>query len=269
MIALPAGAARGISRLTVGPDGQLYVANLNTVVRIDAMGRTSNVITVPGLLQNTITGLVFDNDGALIMASIVPDVYRLAPGATAATRFYSVASINPGDFFHEALVLGPDGLIYGSSFPNNPMMGLIYRLDTMNTPRRVLGLTEMQRDVPAVRFAGVHGMAFGVDGSLYFVNQNTSGNTGEAVGQLLVRRPSGRVELIAGGFNFDWPDGFDGDLVIAQITMANVSAPVRTGGTAQAVFDVPSTPGTYEIRALITDPRGGAIREARVPVTVR
>jgi hypothetical protein len=263
---LPAApSGRGISRLTFGPDGQLYVANRNVIARVSATGTVTDVVTIG---SENITGLAFDNDGALVASAILPNVYRVAPGATTATLFYTVASINPGDFFHEALVLGPDGALYGSSFPNNTQMGLIYRLDAMNVPRRFVGFAEMNADVPAVRYAGVHGMAFGADGTLYFINQNTNGNTREASGQLLARRPTGRVELIASGFNLDWTDGFDGDLVLTLVTANSATGAVRAGGAVGVTLDVPSAPGVYEVRALITDPRDGSIREARQTFTV-
>ena len=127
----------------------------------------------------------------------------------------------------------------------------------------------MRRHVPATQFAGIHGLAFGVDGSLYFVNQNTADDTREPLGQVLALRPSGAIELVASGLSFDWLDGFDGDIVVSQATVESVSAPVDRTGRAVGTLDAPAAPGTYGVRLLVTDPRSGAIREARGTVRVR
>ena len=166
------------------------------------------------------------------------------------------------------MTLGPDGLVYVGIFPSGNLDGIVYRIDPPARPTRLIGLAEMRRDVPETSYAGVHGVAFGNDGTLYFVNQNTSGSTNEPLGQVLARRPSGKIELIARGLNFDWPRGFDGDIVVSQATTASTSAPVDMTGRAQGTLDAPTTPGTYGIRVLVTDPRSGAISEARGSVQI-
>ena len=124
------------------------------------------------------------------------------------------------------MTLGPDGLVYVGIFPSGNLDGIVYRIEAPARPRRLLGLTEMRRDVPETQYAGVHGVAFGNDGTLYFVNQNTSTSTREPLGQVLALRPSGQIELFASGLNFDWPRGYDGDIVVSQATAQSVSAPV-------------------------------------------
>jgi hypothetical protein len=171
--------------------------------------------------------------------------------------------------WNEGMALGPDGLIHVGVFPSGNDAGVVYDIEAMGRPRRLLGLTEMRRDVPATQFAGVHGVAFGVDGSLYFANQNTSGPTSEALGQVLARRPSGKIELVAQGLNFDWPRGYDGDIVVSQATVASAQAAVDRDGHAKGAIDAPAMPGTYGVRVLITDPKTGAIAEARTTVQVR
>jgi hypothetical protein len=69
--------------------------------------------------------------------------------------------------------------------------------------------------------------------------------------------------------HLNWPDGADGDVVAAVSTTASTAAPVRAGGVTDATLDVPATPGNYEVRAFITDPRNGAIRTVRTAITVR
>jgi hypothetical protein len=86
---------------------------------------------------------------------------------------------------------------------------------------------------------------------------------------VLARRPSGTIELVAKGLNYDWPRGYDGDIVVAQETVTSMAAPVDMTGHAQSTFDAPMVPGVYGVRVLVTDPRTGAILEARGTVTVR
>jgi hypothetical protein len=263
---------RGVSRIVFGSDGLLYATNGPSVVRFDEAGRPTTLFNIGG--TSSFMGITFDADGAILALASRPSLYRLAPGATAATVYVPVQSnlgLSDFDYFGEAVALGPDGRIYGSSFPDGTAAGLVFRLTagTAPTAERFITRTEIQRDVPAATYVGIHGLSFGADGSLYFVNQNTNGNTREARGQLLVRRPSGTIALLAGGFNLNWPDGADGDVVAAVETTASTAAPVRAGGVTDAVLDVPATPGTYEVRAFITDPRNGAIRTVRTSITVR
>jgi hypothetical protein len=260
----------GLARLTFGPDGQLYAVSSQKVYRLAADGSVAQTWT---LSESTfLTGIVFDRDGALLAAQHWPTVWRLPPGAGAFSKYVDATSTVPPNTFdpwNEGMALGPDGLVYVGVFPTGNLAGVVYRIDAQAMPRRLLGLTEMKRDVPATQYAGVHGLAFGADGSLYFVNQNTSTNTKEPFGQVLALRTSGKIELVASGLNFDWPNGFDGDIVAAQGTVQSVSAPVDPTGHASGALDAPPMPGNYGVRALITDPRTGAISEARGTVRVR
>ena len=168
------------------------------------------------------------------------------------------------------MTLGPDGLVYVGIFPERqPGRHRLPDRSHRPAPQRLLGLAEMRRDVPETNFAGVHGVAFGSDGSLVSSSTRTPPTrTNEPFGQVLARRPSGKIELVARGLNFDWPRGFDGDIVVSQATMDSASAPVDPMGHAQTTLDAPTTPGTYGIRVLVTDPRSGAISEARGTVVV-
>jgi hypothetical protein len=258
-----------LARMTFGPDGRLYAVAGHEVYRFAADGSVAQTWTIPD--STFLTGIVFDRDGALLAAQHWPTVWRLAPGAAAFVRYLEATSaVAPDavDPWNEGMTLGPDGLVYVGIFPTGNLEGVVYRIDPPGRAQRLLGLREMQRDVPETQFAGVHGAAFGNDGTLYFVNQNTSGSTREPLGQVLALRPSGRIDLVARGLNFDWPRGYDGDIVVSQATATSTSAPVDEAGRAQTTLDTPPTPGSYAIRALITDPRTGAISEARTPVTL-
>jgi hypothetical protein len=63
-------------------------------------------------------------------------------------------------------------------------------------------------------------MTFGPDGRLYAVFGHE------------VYRFAGRTDLVARGLNFDWPRGFDGDIVVSQATITSTSAPVDDAGRA-------------------------------------
>jgi len=267
-------AGRGVARITFGPDGLLYAANRSRIQRVERDRTVTTVTSVTGLLQDTITGLTFDASGALVFSEIFPRVFRLAPGEMAPTEWYRINAIVPRsgtvtDFFHEALALGPDGLIYGASFPSNPLSGVVYQRRADGTLSVLADHARMTAAVPSTRWSGIHGIAFGGCGDLYFVNQNTQGDTREALGQVLVRRAeSGAINLINEGFNLEWPDGFDGDLVVAQVAFDRATAAVDSSGDAEVRFDSPMVPGCYQVRVLLTDPMTGAIREARGSVTV-
>jgi hypothetical protein len=199
-------------------------------------------------------------------------VYRLAGAGGAPVRYLdATAMVAPGTInpWNEGMALGPDGLVYVGIFPSSSDAGVLYRIEADRTPRRLVQLADIARGVPGTRYAGIHGLAFGADGSLFFVNQNTDGDTRRPDGQVLVRRPDGTIALVGAGFNFDWPLGFDGDIVVGQVTLGSVSVPVRDGGVAEATLDAPARPGTYQVRVLVTDPRGGAISSDVGPVVVR
>ncbi len=267
-------AGRGVARITFGPDGLLYAANRTRIQRVERDRSVTTVTTVPGILQDTITGLTFDATGSLVFSEIFSRVFRLEPGAAVPTEWYRINSIVPmsgtlTDFFHEALALGPDGLIYGTSFPSNPVSGVLYQRRADGTLSVLIDHARMTAAVPSTRWSGIHGLAFGACGDLYFVNQNTEGNTREARGQLLVRRAATEaISLVNEGFNLEWPDGFDGDLVVAQVAFDRATAAVDSSGNAEVTFDSPMTAGCYQVRVLLTDPMTGAIREARGSVTV-
>jgi hypothetical protein len=261
-----------LARLTFGPDGLLYAVADKRVFRFAADGTVAQMWNIP--LSTFLTGIAFDKDGALLAAQHWPMVWRLPPGGTAFAEYLDATPMvdvteTP---WNEGMALGPDGLIHVGVFPVGNQTGMIYVVEPMlpmARPRRLLGLTEMRRDVPETMFAGVHGIAFGGDGTLFFANQNTPTSTNQPVGQVLARRPSGKIELVAKGLNFDWPRGYDGDIVVSQATMQSVSAPIDMTGHTMGTLPAPTTPGTYGVRVLVTDPRTGAIAEARGTVQVR
>jgi hypothetical protein len=268
---VPATDLGSLARMTFGPDGQLYAVSDRSTFRFSADGVITQTWTLPA--GAVLTGLVFDRDGALLVGEAWPGLWRLPPGGGASfSRYLDATGVVPDSTlnpWNEGMALGPDGIVHVGIFPSSNDQGIIYRIMSPPRPERVLGLAEMRRDVPATRFAGIHGLAFGVDGSLYFVNQNTDDDTREPLGQVLALRPSGAIDLVASGLNFDWLNGFDGDIVVSQATVQSVSAPVNPSGRAAATLDAPTAPGTYGIRLLVTDPRTGAIREARGTVRVR
>ncbi|MBI5513458.1 MAG: hypothetical protein HY909_06785 [Deltaproteobacteria bacterium] len=267
----PLPGSGNLARITFGPDGDLYAVRGLGVYRVARDLTVTSVATVESLAGFT-TGLVFDRDGALLVAGFWPWVYRIPAGATAIARYVDATpmvpfgTVNP---WNEGMALGPDGLVYVGIFPSSSDAGVLYRIEADRAPRRLVGLTDITRGVSGTRFAGIHGLAFGAEGSLYFVNQNTDGDTRRPDGQVLVRRPDGSIALVGSGLNFDWPLGFDGDIVVGQVTLGSVSVPVREGGVAEATLDAPTRPGTYQVRVLVTDPRGGAISSDQGPVVVR
>ena len=87
---------------------------------------------------------------------------------------------------------------------------------------------------------------------------------------MLARRPSGKIELVARGPELRLAARLRRrHRRLAGHRPASVSAPVDDRGRAQGTLDAPTTPGIYGVRVLVTDPRTGAISEARGMVVVR
>ncbi len=290
------GTAGLLSRLTIGPDGAIYAARGRDAFRVALDGtvtRVAHAAHVPsplradntyrwdlatGIDQNTLlTGVTFDRQGALLLAEPWPWEYRATTGAIEATPYLDGTPLDlPSTLYNpwtEDIEFGPDGALYAAFFPGEESSGFVYRfpapIDATSRPERLFGLAELRAAVPSTRFAGIHGLGFGADGTLYFTNQNTDFITPGPTGQLLARRPSGALEQVATGFRFDIDYGFDGDVVVAQDVVADASTAVDGSGRASFDLDVPARPGVYQVRVLVTDPRDGAIHDARQSVTVR
>lgn len=281
-----------LARIAFGPDGHLYAVRGNHVYRVDSDGAVTQIATsthIPspdrddhsyvwssGRVPTWLTGLAFSPTGELLVVEPFPWVYRVSPPSEEAEPYLDATGLdlpartrNP---YMEALAVGADGSLWVSFFPATNRAGQIFRfpapLNPEAEPETVLDLAAIQAAVPETAYAGIHGMGFGADESLYFVNQNTQSNTGEPHGQLLALRPEGHVELIAGRMNFDWARGHDGDVVVAFETVQSVTANIRPSGIATASLDVPERAGRYRLRAFAIDPADGRIHEARLGVTL-
>jgi hypothetical protein len=279
LFATPTPKVFALARMAFGPDGLLYAVADQRVFRFSQTGMLLHTWLISD--SSFLTGVAFDKEGGLLAGQHWPTVWRLGPGAVGFASYLDATAAvvaNALQPWNEGMALGPDGRVHVGIFPSGNREGVVYTVEPVvpgdpmaprAQPRRLLDLAAMQRDVPETMFAGVHGVAFGVDGSLYFANQNTSGPTSQPLGQVLARRPSGKIELVAKGFNFDWPRGYDGDIVVSQATVTSVSSPIDSMGRAMGALAAPTTPGTYGVRVLVTDPRTGAIAEARATVQVK
>ncbi len=295
-LAAAVGTTGLLSRLTLGPDGAIYAARGRDAFRVALDGtvtRVAHATHVPSPLRadntyrwdlatgidqySVLTGVTFDRTGALLVTEPWPWVYRVAGGVTEATTYLDGTPLNlPGTLYNpwtEDIEFGPDGALYAAFFPGDESAGFVYRfpapVSATSRPERLFGLTELRAAVPSTRFAGIHGLGFGADGTLYFTNQNTDFVTLGPTGQLLARRPSGLVEQVATGFRFDIDYGYDGDVVVAQDVFADATAAVDGSGRARFDLDVPTRAGVYQVRVLVTDPRDGTIHDTRQSVTVR
>ena len=274
----PIGRAPGAcSRMTIGPDGALYAAGGLSVNRIDPFTGTTEPFTTLTAATSPcgsafLTGLTFDGAGALYLAEHWPNVYRVSPDGTQSLFADApLGALTCGDVpWNEGLTFGPDARLYVGVFPSNNQAGMIWSgADTGGTGTRLLGLSELRTAVPATTYAGIHGVSFGLDGTLYFTNQNTSGSTREALGQVFARAPSGEMRLLASGLNFDWPRGYDGDLVVNTEIVSETTVPIDGSGRATAMLTAPSTPGPFSVRVLVTDPMSGRIVAASRAARVR
>lgn len=260
----------GCSRLAIGPDGALYVSSTLEAWRVDPFTAASaSYGSIPDGIAawggTFLTGLGFLDDGSLILGEHWRSLRRVPPGGGASEPWAEAPprgltlSDNP---WNEGMAVGPDGRMHVGVFPSNPIAGFIYRVEADRTSTVLVELATIQAGVPTTAHAGIHGIAFGLDGAMYFTNQNTGGATREPLGQLLVLR-GGAVSLLASGFNFDWPRGYDGDLVVGTRSIETITVPVASDGSFSASFDSPDVDGAFEVRASVIDPSTGLVRGAR------
>lgn len=299
-LAASVGTVGLLSRLTLGPDGAIYAARGRDAFRVGLDGTVTRVahathVPSPARPDNTyrwdlatgidqyslLTGVTFDQSGALLLAEPWPWVYRATASASGAvTEASPLLDGTPLDLpttlynpWTEDVEFGPDGALYAAFFPGQEDAGFLYRfpapIGPTTRPELLVRLADLRAAVPSTRFAGLHGLGFGADGTLYFTNQNTDFVTLGPTGQLLARRPSGAIEQVATGFRFDIDYGFDGDVVVAQDVFSDATAAVDGTGRAAVSLDVPARAGVYQVRVLVTDPRDGSIHDARQAVTVR
>jgi hypothetical protein len=258
----------GCSRLAAGTDGALYVSGGLEVRRIDIFtASTSTYGTIPGGVaawgSTFLTGLAFDAAGDLYAGEHWRGIFRIPSGGGVGTRFADAPALalTSGDNpWNEGLAWGPDGRLYVGVFPSNYLTGFIWRAEADGTGATVVhDLASIRAAIPATNYTGIHGVTFGLDGTLYFTNQNTAGNTREALGQLIALRTDGTLELLASGINFDWPLGYDGDVIVGTRVVESVIVPIETDGTARAMLDSPGAAQPFQVRVLVTDPATGRV----------
>lgn len=264
-------ASSGCSRLATGPDGALYVSASLDVHRVEPFDGTSTLHgSIPAGIaawgSTFLTGLAVADDGAVIAGEHWRELRRIPAGGgpgeawAAAPPFGLVESDNP---WNEGMAFDAEGSLHVGVFPSNPMAGFVYRVEPDRSTTVLVDLAAMTAAVPTTQWAGIHGIAFGLDGALYFTNQNTQSSTFEPFGQLLVRTTDGTLRALAEGFNFDWPRGYDGDLVVGTRAIATVTVAVASDGTFETTFDAPDIDGAFEVRATVIDPTSGVARSAR------
>lgn len=268
---LVAEAPVGCSRLALGPDGALYVPAIRAVFRVDLF---STERTLYGFMPDGIaawgmtfaTGLVFGDDGTLVLGEHWRGLVAMPPGGGDGVLYAEAPARGLGasdEPWNEGMAFDAGGLLHVGVFPTNPEAGFVYRVEADLSTTVLVDLAALEVAIASTRYAGVHGLSFGLDGSMYFTNQNTRRNTGEPDGQLIVQRPDGTLALVAEGFNFDWPRGYDGDLIVGTRVVSSVAAPVSTDGSTYADLDVPDVDGFFQVRVLATDPVTGHVLAAR------
>jgi hypothetical protein len=282
VVATDVGAAgQELAKMVFGPDGKLYAIAGPSLYQVDVdSGKVTLLETIAG--ERRLSVIVFDRDGSLLLGGVPVDrktahnMYRLA---WPPDKNNAVLHVNPSSLLDPQTIvnpwnlgaaLGEDGLMYVGVFPATNWAGLIYRIEANKALTKLLDLAAMQKDVPLTKYAGIHGLSFGCGGNLYFVNQNSSGSNEGNFGQLLRCKDAScqSVSLVGDGMYLDFPLGVDGDLIISKETVGAVSTAVDDQGLAEATIDVPDRKGCHEVRALLTDPRTGAIFEARASVSV-
>ena len=75
-------------------------------------------------------------------------------------------------------------------------------------------------------------------------------------------RPDQTIELLSDGLNFDWPKGYDGDIVLATRVAQTLTTQVAPSGDAQANLDAPNSSEPFQVRVFVTDPATGVVHTA-------
>ncbi len=270
-------ASTSAIRLSFGPDGVLYGTNYSgDLLRFDR--DTGVETTVAFGIGHIGTGITFNAAGQILLATGRPGdstdvtVNRYNP-ASGAIELYATWEFGTTIYipFLEGMSLSPDGRVYAGFFPNQGPYGALVRLDEVGAPAivTVLDVPRMQADEPTVRGAGIHGIAFGIDGSLYFANQNNTGGDDSPDSQILrlsgdpIGGPLGSVSLVATLPALDYVNGFDGDVVMQTKTVETGTASVNQSGVASLRLASPTAPGIYAVRVLVSDPRLGTVYQAQ------
>ena len=268
----------GCSRLAVGLDGALYVAGFLEVQRIDLFTfETSTYGTIPAGISawgvTFLTGLTFGDDSTLYVGEHWRSIYQIAFGGGEGTPWAEAppdSQISSDDPWNEGMVFDRSGDLWVGVFPSSPDTGYFYKVNGADRSSEiVLDLPGMRALVPEVTYIGIHGLTFGLDGTLYMTNQNTDGNTMTPDGQVLAYGTDGSLRLLSSGINFDFPLGYDGDIILGTEVPSSEAVPVQADGSASVVFDAPIEPGPFEVRAFVTDPSTGRVFRASAGAVAR
>ncbi len=262
------------ARVTIGPDGAIYVAGGLIVTRVDQFtGDTSEHGRIPSGAaeygETFLTGLAFARDGRLIVGEHWRSLFAIPAGGGMATMFADApdTGLTESDVpWNEGMAFDHEGTLFVGVFPSNVTGGFIYTVGRGAVASVLLERTDLMDMVPTSRFIGIHGVAFGLEGSLYFANQNTDGATGRADGQVLARRDDRSIDVLSEGINFDWPQGFDGDLIVGTRVVETQMATVTADGSVDVTLDVPDVDGTFEVRAYAIDPTSGIVHTTSEPI---
>jgi hypothetical protein len=256
----------GCSRIAAGLDFAVYVAAGLDVIRVDlatkeqtVFGSIPNGMAKPGFGSTFLTGITFSPAGEVVVCEHWDKIFRFPVGGGAPSLLASAPGLGltPSDNpWNEGLAYGIDQELYVGVFPSNPLAGFVYRAGDSQV---IADLAGIKAQVPTTNYTGIHGIAWGFDGSMYFTNQNTQGNTYQPFGQVLVRRPDGVLKELSYGLNFDWPKGYDGDLLLGTKVLQTLTAPVSPSGSSEALLDGPESTEPFQVRVLLTDPTTGAV----------
>lgn len=180
------GATHGILAMRFRPDG-LYVIDRNPprMLRIDVTTGSQTVYaTFPELDPCSVAAppcsptladqppfpdyLAFDGDGNAYVTDLqAATIFKVPAGGGAATVWFQDARLD-SIFGPNGMALGPDGNLYfamtGSTQPDSPAQGLIYRLPVVAAPQ-ANDMVEVFRWLEPA--AGPDGIAFGASGRLY------------------------------------------------------------------------------------------------------
>jgi sugar lactone lactonase YvrE len=192
------------SRISSGPGG-VYFAVDGSVWFVDPTGQTSEYARIRG--NTTISGLRFDRKNILYVTTIQGTVYKIDPNKSGRVLAQLDGSLTGGGTFLADIVIGASDDVYVSNFPSNT--GGIFKIDKMGEYEVLIGGAGQ----------GTQGLLIDPDGHLWGLEH--------ATGSVVKRSMDGRElarSVVAEAENFNFADGFDGNLSMDSLGRLYVTA---------------------------------------------
>ena len=160
------------TRLTLGPDGGIWFATSERIVRIAQDGSTEQW-GLPQIAPNTIglvDDLTFGSDGNLWISDFTNRIYSFAP-ATAALTTYTLQGVDVKREGPRGITSGPDGNIY---FTDTNASDYYPAIGEITLPSDHFFSIDLRGKTSTTGVPSPGSITSGTDGNLYFADERTT-----------------------------------------------------------------------------------------------